>query len=296
MIYWILAIFFQVLVKTSGVLEQTEFPFGTATTSITPGASYGEKFFRVTCPLKPELSGMSSGIIQSAGINHVDIEFKLDETNKSAYLGVDVNVSRNAIELAQEMAGFPGELACFAHMYNECDLTLKFKSFEQMAGNAIVAEVVPKEILEEFNNVLNGAGIQVLIRKISEKLVEELIVNEQNGTFGPFFSKAMSCFEELTDVQFVVGNLIFKIEVFAPALIQQFNIPLPEIKDEEAIEPSNYPSQYTTSLHEHELNLQTNLYAGLGYICEKCQEYGSTYGYHCEACQYDLHPNCALQQ
>jgi len=204
---------------------------------------------------------------------------------------------KNAIELAQEMAGLPPELASFAQMYNDCDLTLKFKSFEQMAGNAIVAEVIPKELLDEFNNVLNGAGVQVLTKKLSELIVHELTVKEKNGTFGPFFSKAMACFEEITDVQFVVGNSIIKLEIFAPAFIQQFNVPVPDIgNDDESIDPLNYPSPLTSNLHEHELTLQTNLYAGLGYVCEKCSGLGKTYGYHCEACQYDLHPKCALEQ
>jgi nucleoredoxin len=48
--------------------------------------------------------------------------------------------------------------------------------------------------------------------------------------------------------------------------------------------------------HEHELTLLNNLYGGMGFACEKCQEYGTGYAYHCELCQYDLHPKCALDQ
>jgi len=107
----------------------------------------------------------------------------------------------------------------------------------------------------------------------------------------------MACFQELETVQFIVGNSVFKCDIFAPNLVQQFNVLLPEIeKTEEDIDPSNYPSPYTAPSHDHELTLQTNLYGGMGYACEKCQEYGSTYGYHCEICQYDLHPKCTLDQ
>jgi hypothetical protein len=51
--------------------------------SIIDGVNYGEKLFCVTCPLKPELSGMSAGVIQAAGVNNVEIELKADEVNKS---------------------------------------------------------------------------------------------------------------------------------------------------------------------------------------------------------------------
>lgn len=39
--------------------------------------------FRITCPLKAELSGMSAGVIQAAGVNTVEVELKVDETNRS---------------------------------------------------------------------------------------------------------------------------------------------------------------------------------------------------------------------
>jgi len=96
------------------------------------------------------------------------------------------------------------------------------------------------------------------------------------------------------DVQFVVGNSVFKCDITAPNLVQKFSVPIPGNDDEEAFDPSNYPSIYTYESHEHELTLQTGLYGGIGYACEKCQEYGKNYGYHCEICQFDLHPKCAL--
>jgi hypothetical protein len=53
-------------------------------------------------------------------------------------------------------------------------------------------------------------------------------VKEQNGTFGPFFAKAMACFQELETVQFVVANSVFKCDITAPNLVQKFNVPLPD--------------------------------------------------------------------
>jgi hypothetical protein len=54
--------------------------------SIVDGTNYGEKLFRITCPLTPELSGMSAGVIQAAGVNRVELELKADEVNKSGFV------------------------------------------------------------------------------------------------------------------------------------------------------------------------------------------------------------------
>jgi len=96
-----------------------------------------------------------------------------------------------------------------------------------------------------------------------------------------------------------LATQFFKCEVTAPGLIQQFNVPIPEsavLSDEATIDPSNYPSSYTTALHEHDLVLKNNLYGGMGFACDKCTSYGKTYAYHCDTCQYDLHPQCALEE
>jgi len=290
--------FLTALVKTSGMLEESDAPISAITPLVTDGLMYGEKFFRITCPLKAELSGMSAGVIQAAGVNHVEMELKVDENNQAAYFSVDLNVSRNAIELAQEMAGLPAELASFAQMYNESDMSFKFKSWTQMAGNPIIGEIIPNEMKDECEAILSGStGFDPLAVKLATLTLQELVVNDSNGTFGPFFAKAMACFLEVVDVQFVVGNALFKCDVFAPGLIQKFNVPVPETPNtEEEIDASNYPSTYTLPLHEHELVLHTGLYGGMGYACEKCGEFGKGHGYHCDICQYDLHPKCALDQ
>jgi len=290
--------FLNALVKTSGLLEESEAPISAVTPLVTDGMAYGEKYFRITCPLKAELSGMSVGVIQAAGVNHVELEFKVDQTSQAAFFSVDLNVSRNAIELAQEMAGMPPEIASFAQMYNESDMSFKFKSWNNLVGNAIIGELIPNEISEECQSVLSGsAGFDLLATKIANMMLQELVVNENNGTFGPFYSKAMACFNEVVDVQFVVGNALFKCDIQAPGLVQKFKVPVPDTADEgEEIDPSNYPSPYTCELHEHELTLQNGLYGGMGYACDKCGEYGKKHGYHCDICQYDLHPKCALDQ
>jgi len=287
------------LVKTSGMLDEADAPISGVTPLVTDGLMYGEKFFRVTCPLKSELSGMGAGVIQAAGVNHVEVEFKVDETNRAAFFSVDLNVSRNAIELAQEMAGFPAELADFAKMYNESEMSFKFKSWDHLVGNAIIGELIPDPLKDECEAILSGSsGFDPLASKMATILLQELVINDNNGTFGPFFAKAMACFLEVIDVQFVVGNTLFKCDVSAPGLIQKFNVPLPDVPvpNEDEIDPANYPSPYTAPLHEHEMTLQQGLYGGLGYACDKCGEYGRTYGYHCDLCQYDLHPKCALDQ
>jgi len=289
--------FMAALIKTSEMLEESEFPFMAVNPTYTE-ESYGEKVFRVTCPLKSELSGMAVGVVQAAGVNHVEVELRVDEKNQSGCFALDVDVSRNAIELAQEMAGLPAEIASFAQMYNESDMTFKFKSWNHLANNPVIGELVPKEFAEEVQSFLNGSGVETLAKKLSQQALQELVVNDSNGVFGPFFAKAMACFLEITDVQFVVGNAVFKCKIEAPGLIQQFNVPIPDSpnKDDENIDPTNYPSPFTAPHHEHELTLTNNLYGGIGFACDKCSTFGRTYAYHCEICQYDLHPKCALDQ
>lgn len=288
--------FVTVMVKTSGILDEVDAPFSAITPSFGPGSTYGEMVYRITCPLKAELSGMSAGVIQAAGVNTVEVELKVDEVNKSGMFSLDLDVSRNAIELAQEMAGLPPELASFAQMYNEADMTFKFKTWEHLVGNAIIGELIPNEFKDEIEAVLSGNGVEQLLKAFAKKIVDELVVNEKNKTFAPFYNKAMMCFQELENIQFVVGNSLFKCDVVAPGLIQQLKVDVPEDNDDEVIDPTNYPATYTCPSHAHELTLQTNLYGGMGFACEKCQKYGKTYGYHCDICQYDLHTQCALDQ
>jgi len=201
--------FLSALVKTSGILDEADFPVNSIAPSIVDGLSFGEKLFRVTCPLKPEISGIAVGVIQAAGVNHVDLQLKIYEKNQAAMVAIDLDVSRNAIELAQEMAGLPPELASFAQMYNESDMTFKFKSWDHLAGNQVIGELIPKEFAEEVQSVLSGSGLDTLAKKFSQEMLNELVTKEDNGIFGPLFAKAMACFLEVQDVQFVVGNTVF---------------------------------------------------------------------------------------
>jgi len=215
------------------MLEESDSPISAVTPSVVDGVNYGEKVFRITCPLKPELSGMSAGVIQAAGVTRVEVELKADEKNKSGYFSLDIEISRNCIELAQEMAGLPAELASFAQMYNEADMTFKFRDWAHLVDNPIINELIPPWLADECKAVLSGEGVEQLLKKVSTNLINELVVKEANGTYGPFFSKAMSCFQEVEGVQFIVANSVFKCDIIAPNLVQQFNVPIPEDENEE---------------------------------------------------------------
>lgn len=41
-------------------------------------------------------------------------------------------------------------------MYNEADMTFKFKTWEHLVGNAIVGELIPNEFKDEIEAVVCG--------------------------------------------------------------------------------------------------------------------------------------------
>jgi hypothetical protein len=291
-------------ILTSQILKKnTDMPIESVTISIQE-ESYGEKYFYVTCPLKSEISGMVSGVIQASGINHVDVELKVDEKNQSACFALDVDLSRNVIELAQEMADLPQELASFAQMYNEADLVFKFKTWENLVGNELLTKLIPNRIATECEQVMSGAVLEILLKKVTEIFLSKVMDEKEKFIIASMYTKAMTCLQELRNISFVVNNSVFKCDVVVPNLIQQLQVALPDGWDDDEnnnknFDPSFHPSPYTVSSHEHELTLQKNLYGGLGYICDSCkngERFNRGYGYHCEICQYDLHPNCALEQ
>jgi len=225
--------------------------------------------------------------------------------NQSACFSIDIDISRNVIELAQEMAGLHADIASFAQMYNEADLKFKFKSWENLVGNSLIKEFIPNQIADECEQALSGAGLEVLINKISATILDKVSSGNPDGQqsiLSSAYSKAVLCLQEVTNVSFVVNNCVFTCDVGIPNLIQQLKVPLPDnwkLEDESKFDPSFVPATYTAPSHIHELTLQTNMYGGMGFVCENCKEDDVLclgYGYHCEICQYDLHPNCALEQ
>jgi len=64
-------------------------------------------------------------------------------------------------------------------------------------------------------------------------------------------------------------------------------------KDEEKMQ--SLPKTVKDARHEHELNLVPNVYHG-SYGCDGCGTGGSGWVYHCDPCQFDLHPGCAKQE
>jgi len=49
------------------------------------------------------------------------------------------------------------------------------------------------------------------------------------------------------------------------------------------------PKKVKVPDHEHELELRKSVYEGM-YGCNGCGELGTGWAYHCDECQYDLHP------
>lgn len=68
-----------------------------------------------------------------------------------------------------------------------------------------------------------------------------------------------------------------------------------ELKKADEEKMKAFPKQVKDARHEHPLNLVPTVYAG-SYGCDGCGNSGSGWVYHCDECQYDLHPACAKQE
>jgi len=68
-----------------------------------------------------------------------------------------------------------------------------------------------------------------------------------------------------------------------------------ELKKEEDEKMKAFPKTVKDARHEHPVELVASVYRG-SYGCDGCGTSGSGWVYHCEACQYDLHPKCAKQE
>jgi len=54
------------------------------------------------------------------------------------------------------------------------------------------------------------------------------------------------------------------------------------------------PSEVREGSHPHPLKLLPTIYKGQ-YICDKCQVRGSGQVYHCDICNFDMHPTCCVE-
>lgn len=68
---------------------------------------------------------------------------------------------------------------------------------------------------------------------------------------------------------------------------------LAEIQAEFEEMAKGWPQKLKTALHEeHELVLARRS----NFICDGCNEPGAGWSFYCEDCDFDLHPNCALEE
>ncbi len=72
-----------------------------------------------------------------------------------------------------------------------------------------------------------------------------------------------------------------------------------ELLEEDLSSPSSFGAHLPETIQhashsQHELRLVGQVYQGVGFRCNKCLRIGHGPSYHCEPCQFDLHPTCAL--
>lgn len=66
---------------------------------------------------------------------------------------------------------------------------------------------------------------------------------------------------------------------------------LEELAEEETHRMAALPDQVVDSRHAHPLSKRAKVYGG-SYGCDICGKGGSGYVYHCDECNYDVHPDC----
>ena len=64
-----------------------------------------------------------------------------------------------------------------------------------------------------------------------------------------------------------------------------------KLKDQLEETAKGWPEKLKLELHEHELVKSRRN----GYYCDGCDKPGSNWSFHCEECDFDLHPDCALK-
>eukprot|EP01088_Endostelium_zonatum_P016322 TRINITY_DN4377_c0_g1_i1.p1 TRINITY_DN4377_c0_g1~~TRINITY_DN4377_c0_g1_i1.p1 ORF type:complete len:383 (+),score=89.37 TRINITY_DN4377_c0_g1_i1:62-1210(+) len=64
-----------------------------------------------------------------------------------------------------------------------------------------------------------------------------------------------------------------------------------QIKEEEDEKMKNLPKSVKVALHDHNLELLETIYDG-DYECNGCGREGAGWVYHCDECNFDLHPGC----
>jgi len=65
-----------------------------------------------------------------------------------------------------------------------------------------------------------------------------------------------------------------------------------ELKGAVDAEMAKRPQTITDKRHRHPLKLLPSVYGG-SYGCDGCKSHGAGWAYHCNECQWDLHPDCA---
>jgi len=159
----------------------------------------------------------------------------LIEINYAGHFFCNLQGSRNMLELAQEMAGFPPELAQLAQMYDSSETTLRFKTVTHLTDHEFLKEV-PAEAQTYIKSVLKGDGLTPLLGLLMTALFKAMEESSIDiDLVKSFLDAAFHNLGFLKGVQAVFGYACFDLDVnlpdFIPACrtqLQSLQTPVPK--------------------------------------------------------------------
>jgi hypothetical protein len=177
-----------------------------------------QRVFYISAQFPPDVSAMSTGLIDAV-LRIVDVQINLDRNNYAGHFFCNLQGSRNMLELAQEMAGFPPELAQLAQMYDSSETTLRFKTVTQLKDHDFLKDV-PPEAQTYIKAVLKGEGLTPLLGLLMTALLKAM----EEGSLDvdlvkSFLDTAFQNLGTLQGVQAVFGYACFDLNVNLPDFI-----------------------------------------------------------------------------
>jgi hypothetical protein len=200
--------------------EMPEMPFTQPKVEIS--VQEGKTHFVVVLEISPDISAIAGGVIESVA-RKLKAEINFDKDAYAIHLLVDVQASRNILELAQEMAGLPASLAQLAQLFDASESTFRFKSIKHLAENQFIQTELPSPFRETVQSLIAGSGFDAMIGFFMESLFREIDVSEPGTSeqIKPYLALGFNNIASIKSVSAVFGNTsLFTLDVNAPGFLE----------------------------------------------------------------------------
>jgi len=201
------------------VAEAPELPLAEAQVKLS--SHDGVQHMIIVASLSPDVSAIASSLIEAVA-RKVEFQVNFDSAAYAIHLRADLEASRNALELAQEMAGLPPAIAQLAQLYDCSESTLRFKSIRHLAGNQLIQEELPSAIQDAAGKLVAGEGFDAIIKFFLVTVLRELDMDDPGLTdqVKPYLGLGFSNIASIKCVQAVFGNTsLLTLDFNAPGFL-----------------------------------------------------------------------------